>query len=112
MVADASAIGALLLTLSVEAPLVMWFAHRLQRATYRSVMAGLVPSLLTHPIAWQTWSRLSEHGFIEGIAFIETAVFLIESAVLQLVLDTTWRQAPMISLFANAASGGVGWFLL
>jgi predicted permease len=112
VVADSSAIGALGLTLAVEAPLVIWLGHRLQRSIHRSIIAGLLPSLLTHPLAWQIWSRLSPHGYIEAIALIEVAVFLIEAVVLRLLLHLTWRQALMVSMLANTASVGVGWLLL
>lgn len=104
-----SALAALGLTLAVEAPLVAWAGRRLQRTWGRVLLAGLLPSLLTHPLAWRAWERLGPQDYQQGVAIIEIAVWLVEALLLKLILRLQWRQALLLSLLANAASFAAGW---
>lgn len=105
------ALAALAMTLAVEAPLVTWAGRRWQRPWPRALLAGLLPSLLTHPLAWRAWERLGPQDYLQGVAIIEAAVWLVEALVLKLVLRLRWRQALLLSFAANAASFAAGWII-
>jgi hypothetical protein len=107
-----SAAAGLALTLAVEAPVVGWVGRRMGRTWAQVIAAGLLPSLMTHPIAWHAWSRLSPYDFVQGIAMIETAVWLVEAVLLQIVLRLKWQQSLLLSLVANAASMSLGCLIL
>lgn len=102
---------ALALTLAVEAPLVGWYGRRMGRTWRQVIAAGLLPSLVTHPIAWHAWSRLSPYDLVQGIAMIETAVWLVEALLLLIVLRLRWQQALLLSLAANVASMSLGYLM-
>lgn len=104
-----SGMSALLFTLAVEAPLVGLAGHRLGKPWMRIAAAGLLPSLLTHPLAWQAWSRLSPYDYASGVTLIEAGVWLAEAALLKILLQLQWRQALLLSLAANAASFMLGY---
>ena len=103
--------AALGLTLAVEAPLVAWVGRRLHAQWWRAIAAGLLPSLLTHPLAWRMWERLGPQDYLQGVMWIESAVWLIEAVVLKVLLPLRWWQALLLSLFVNAASFAAGWML-
>jgi hypothetical protein len=103
---------ALALTLAVEAPVVGWYGRRMGRTRGHVIAAGLLPSLVTHPIAWHAWSRLSPYDLVQGIAMIETAVWLVEAALLLILLRLKWKQALLLSLVANAASMSLACLML
>lgn len=99
---------ALGITLAVEAPLVTLVGRRLRLAWWRAIVAGLLPSLVTHPLAWRAWERLGPQDYLQGVLLIEAAVWLIEAVLLKMLLSLLWRQALLLSLFANAASFALG----
>lgn len=103
--------AALGLTLAVEAPLVAWAGRHLHQPWWRAVAAGLLPSLLTHPLAWRMWERLGPQDYPLGVILIEAAVWLVEAVLLKLLLPMRWWQTLLLSLFANAASFAVGWMI-
>lgn len=107
----ASALAALAWTLAVEAPLVAVTGWRLGKSWKQMIAAGLLPSLLTQPLAWQAWSRLSPYDYASGVTVIEAAVWISEAGLLQMLLQLQWRHALLLSLIANAASFALGYLL-
>lgn len=99
---------ALALTLAVESLVIL--AARVPWP--RVLAAALLPSLLTHPLAWRAALALPADGYLCGVLLIETAVVLVEAVVLRVVLQSTrwssWRAAFALSLLANAASYATG----
>jgi len=109
---------ALALTLAVELPLVIVRTRRgvvaagsrcgIDAAWPRLIAAGLLPSLLTHPIAWRAAAALPVAGYARGVLVIETVVVIVEAVLLRLLLRLAWREALPLALVANAASFAAG----
>lgn len=104
-----SALAAFLFTLVIEAPLVSLAGRKLHKPWARIAAAVLLPSLVTHPLAWQAWSRLSPYDYALGVTLIEAGVWLAEAMLLKFLLQLWWRQALLLSLIANAASFMLGY---
>lgn len=100
---------ALALTLAAELLVVIaWSRRRIVAAWSRLIAAGLLPSLLTHPLAWRAAAALPVAGYARGVLVIETVVVLVEAVLLRLLLRLAWREAFLLALVANAASFAVG----
>lgn len=104
-----SALAALMWTLIVEAPLAGVAGWRSGQPWKRIIAAGLLPSLLTHPLAWQAWSRLSPYDYAVGVTLIEAVVWLAEAVLLKMLLQLWWRRALLLSMVTNAASFALGY---
>ena len=111
-------VTALALTLAVELLVVIAWSRRgivaegprrgIDAAWPRLIAAGLLPSLLTHPLAWRAAAALPVAAYARGLLFIEAVVVLVEAALLRLLLRLAWREALLLALVANAASFAVG----
>lgn len=104
-----TALTALGLTLAVEAPIIALYMRRRAIPTIRIIAAGVLPSLLTQPLAWQATSWLGPDEYLQGAVLIETAVVLVEAVLLKLILPLRWLPALVLSLLANTASLLIGW---
>jgi hypothetical protein len=82
--------------------------RRIDAAWLRLIAAGLLPSLLTHPLAWRAAAALPVAGYLRGVLVIETVVVIVEAVLLRLLLRIAWREAFLLALVANAASFAVG----
>ena len=107
--------AALALTLTVELVVVLAWSrrHRPDWPWPRIIAAGMLPSLLTHPLAWHAAAALPVAGYARGVLVIEAVVVLAETVLLRLLLQRTrgrlpWREAFLLALIANAASFTVG----
>ncbi len=100
---------ALQLTLIIETAVVMTAARHWQVSWRRGLAAGIVPTMLTHPPAW--WILEETDRYWLYFIVLEVVITLIESTVLKKILRVSWRQALLLSLWANAASALVGVFL-
>lgn len=97
------------LTLAVELLVVIaWSRRRMDAVWPRLIAAGLLPSLLTHPLAWHAAAALPVAGYARGVSVIEAVVVLVEAVLLRLLLRLAWREAFLLALVANAASFAVG----
>ena len=99
------------LTLAIEAPLVALAGRLLRRPPWRLLVAGLAPSLLTHPLAWHAWTLLGPQDFDQGVLLIEALVCVAEAIMLRYLMPMPWWQAWLLSLAANVASVTTGWCL-
>jgi hypothetical protein len=114
----------LLLTLVIEAPLVLGLLVR-RCGWPRSLLVGLLASLLTHPLLWFVWSRVISHRthYTAYVASGEALVVLIEAGVFFFLAlwpaarrESPRRTSPArlagialgVSLVANFASWGTG----
>ncbi len=106
--------AALALTLGVESLVVlMWLRSAAVSVPWRRMaIAALLPSLLTHPVAWRAASALSADGYVAGLVAIETAVVLVEAAVLRALLPIDARRALVGAVAANLASFTAGLALM
>jgi hypothetical protein len=101
----------LLLTLVIEAPLVLGLLVR-RCGWQRSLVAGLLASLLTHPLLWFAWSRVlsPRTNYAAYVASGEALVVLIEAGVFLLValLPTADRRATTRDGAARLAGVALG----
>ena len=106
--------AALALTLGVESLVVlMWLRGAAVAVPWRRmVIAALLPSSLTHPLAWRAAAALSADGSVAGLVAIETAVVLVEAAVLRALLPLDARRALVVAAAANLASFTAGLALM
>lgn len=102
---------ALAWTLGLEMPVVLLGARLMSAPPGRAVLAGLVASGLSHPIAWKLALISPPDAFLLAWAAIELAVTLFEAIVLNVVMRLRWLQALALSLAANVFSAGAGWWL-
>lgn len=125
-----SQIPAMLLTLAIELPLgLLWLRwrtpalqtvgwHRLSPhgvPTRRALLALLLASTLTHPLAWWCSGQLGHTYYLQGLAIIELAVSLLEALIFAVIMPLAIAEALLLSLFLNLASlllGTLLWPLL
>ena len=105
---------ALALTLVIELP-VYAFLCRKDTTIQKSLAAGALGTLITHPLLWFLWQPTMKALFHNTAAVTPAGEFLvviIEAAVLKIVVRTLhFRTALSISLIANATSYGIGLIL-
>ncbi len=106
---------ALLLTWAIEIPLLLRFNRRQpQPRSWRyAACIGLLASGVTHPFAWRAMLVFAESPW-QALAWIETAVVLVEAALYRLLLFRSAGEglrAVWASLACNGASTLAGIFL-
>ncbi len=108
---------ALILTLSIEIPIVMaiaWLWRSRVEADWETIiMVTAAASLLTHPFAWYFNEMLiGVVRFAVRAAVLETFIVLAEMVILAVFARMAWRTALTASFVANMASFGAGlyWF--
>ena len=107
----------LALTLGIELPVVMLLL-RPRCGTWRSLLAGLLASSVTHPLLWYVWPLVvSPYHYELYVATGEVLVVVIETVVLHevalrrvdsMVRWRRWGLALAVAMAANATSFGVG----
>lgn len=103
---------ALLWTWLLELPIV-WLAGRAWRVDWRrSVLAGLLASGLSHPIAWQLALAGSEAVYRWSWYGIEIGVWGLETWILARIMGLRLKRAAGLSLLANGFSALMGRFVL
>lgn len=96
-----------LLSLAVELPLLAALLNR--NEVLRVLVAGVLATSLTHPVAWWAAGLLAPTEYTQGILVLEAVVWITESTVLRSMLPVRWSAAAAYCLFANTASATVGW---
>ena len=98
-----------LLSWVVELPLlvVMLYPYGVKRV----VLAGMVATSLTHPVAWWAAGLLAPAEYLQGILIIELVVWAAESILLRFMLPAPWIVAVACACLANMASMAVGWLI-
>lgn len=102
--------AALALTLAIEVPIVAVASRASARpvTVARAIVAAVVASAVTHPVAWWLASHLAPDEVPTGFVLIETGVALAETIPLAIGLRWSWRGAFMLSIACNAVSACVG----
>jgi hypothetical protein len=106
---QAAALG---LTLLVEAPLVLAASASAARGWPWRAAAALLPSCLTHPLAWRAAGNFGAHDYLGGLLLVELIVIGIEALLLRGLAALPLRAALPLSIAANTASVLLGWVLL
>ena len=86
---------ALLITWAIEIPLLLVFDRFVSgHWRWRALLAGLLASGITHPLAWQTMLAFYQDVPVYALwAAIEICVTLVEMAVYRALLYRQWRWA-------------------
>jgi hypothetical protein len=103
---------ALIWTYVLETPVVMAAGWFLRREIRRAVLAALLASSLSHPLAWWVATSMSPEDSAWGWYAIEAAVCCAEAPVLGRIIRLPSRWAWPLSITANAVSALVGRFVL
>jgi hypothetical protein len=99
-------------TLVLELPVVLGAGWRLGIGWRRALLAGLLASGISHPLAWAAALRMTEESYRWGWYAIELAVCVFETVILGVVMRLGKRQACGLSLAANGLSAMVGRLVL
>lgn len=102
-----SQLTALLLTLLIEAAVVLALVRRRPPGPARWLVAALCASLITHPLAWWAHGALPLPLWPRAL-LIEAVVIAIEAALYRGLAPAPWPWALGVSAAANGASFGVG----
>ena len=107
----------LALTLALELPVVVVLL-RPHCGAWRSFLAGLLASSVTHPLLWYAWPLVvSPYQYARYVATGEALVVVVETVVLHevalrrvdsMVRRRRWGLALAVATAANATSFGVG----
>lgn len=110
---DSVFLRALLVTLLVEVTtlviLTRWVLRLKDISTGQAVFAGVIASALTLPFLWFVLPGLLPGGWLVPVG--EALVWLVEAAILKVMLRVSLVQALLLSLIANALSFGAGLLL-
>ena len=98
-------------TLAVEAFVVMLATARLPVSPQRRLMAALLPSCFTHPLAWRVIGNCGAHDYAAGLYLVEVIVILVEAACLRLALKLSLPRSLLLSFATNLASLVAGWVI-
>ncbi|WP_374511010.1 hypothetical protein [Niveibacterium sp.] len=105
MPTQAAALG---VTLLIEAPIVLAATARARRGPAWRIAAALLPSCLTHPLAWHAIGNFGAHDYPTGVLLIEALVIAAEAPMLHWLAGIPWRAAFALSLLANVVSAMLG----
>ena len=103
--------AALLLTLAVEVPIVLFWVRRTEPETFdwpRVAAVAAAATLLTHPLVWYTNNALIAWPFVARAAVVETFAVVAEAVVYWRFLAQPLRRAALLSLVANGISFSIG----
>lgn len=98
-------------TLVVEMAIVTLATARLPVSPARRLAAALLPSCLTHPLAWRVIGNFGAHDYAAGLCLVEGIVILVEAICLRLALKLSLPRSLLLSFAANAASVAAGWVI-
>lgn len=96
------------LSLMVELPLLVVMLR--PNDVKRVVLAGLVATSLTHPVAWWAAGLLAPSEYSQGILLIELVVWAAESILFRFMLPAQWTVSVGCAFLANTSSMTIGWF--
>lgn len=102
-------LGALALSIAIEALVLQLVARRLEADRWRLALVAAGGTLLTHPFAWRAMLAGYEHapvGVVIGV--VEVLVSAAEAVAYRFGADLSWRRAGAASLLANATSTALG----
>ena len=103
---------ALLVTLAVEVPLVLLLTRRWHYPWGRCLVAAVLASCISHPIAWKlSWVAsvlLQSAHYGWWFVAIEFGVCFVEALLYWLVLRLCWQRTLFLSVIANATSALFG----
>lgn len=102
---------ALALTLAVEIPIVMAASARLPVSLLRRLAVAVLPSCITHPLAWRVIGNYGPHDYAAGLCLVESIVIMVEAACLCIALKLSLSKSLLLSFTANAASVALGWVI-
>ena len=100
---------ALVVTLAIEGVIVAIWTRRGNESHLRRAFAAVLPSLVTHPFAWNAIGNFGVNDYAQGLVLIEALVMSTEAIVIALVLRNTMWSALRLSITANSASALCGW---
>ena len=101
---------AYLLTLLLELPVAFVVVRVWGLSLTRAVLAALLASSLTHPLAWQTALMLvTMRPWWLVWLLIEAGVVVVEALVFRRLLRLPWSRALWLSFLVNAVSASAGW---
>lgn len=100
---------ALFWTLALELPVVLLLGRIWSIGAGRLAAAGLLASLLTHPLAWWAAGELPPDFGVVGWFAIECAVAGFEAVFYRHFLNVAWTRAFVLSFVANGLSAFAGW---
>lgn len=101
-------LAAFTLTLAIECPVVMALLARAQPSLWRRWLAGLLPSLVTHPLAWRAVHGLGPQDQWAGWAVVELVVAVVEAILITPLAGVRPRRAMLTSVCTNGLSAAVG----
>jgi hypothetical protein len=106
-------LAAFLLTVLVEAPIVVLIARRTEPDVLRLGALVLFANLATHPIVWFVITQILLVGTLSYVVVAETWAILAEAVFYAVTIGRLgWRAALAIAALANAASFLVGRLVL
>ena len=79
---------------------------------WRTALAWLLSSGLTHPFAWNAAYLLAPEAYAAGWCWIEFAVTCVEAGVFVLIMRIGVRKGLFLSVLANGFSAVAGLWLL
>lgn len=103
---------ALLWTWLLELPIILLAAWYWRISWRRALLAGMLASGVSHPVAWELALASSEQVYRWSWYAIEAGVWLLESWILGRIMGLKPVRALGLSLWANGFSALVGRFLL
>ena len=107
-----SVIITLVITILIEALLVVWFANYYSKPVSSLLLSSMLANIFTQSLLWLTLA-FSPLDYLITLIFTEICIFLIEAFILFIIFTNqlTFRQALVLSLGINLASFTIGWFI-
>ncbi len=108
-----SQFAALLLTITIEAPVVITALNGRVRPFSKLLVFAIVPTLITHPMLWAAMvNKPTMIPYHAGVVIAEALVIMAEAYILRLMSKLSFSFCIVISLIANAASAMIGSLIL
>lgn len=106
---------ALILTILTELMILILVTNLLFKKTNinkKLILSGIIPSLITLPIFWITTFLFNLESNILFIIAAEIIIAVIETLIIQKILNTTLKESLILSLLCNIASIIIGLIIL
>jgi hypothetical protein len=109
MLFDRAEFIALVISIGLESLFVICWGGFYRRDWKLLTIAATIGTLITHPILWQLFIRLSPYlSFNIRSIFLELLVALFEGIIYRMVTGYNWKTCLALSLSANLCSYSVG----
>lgn len=96
---------AFLLTLVIEAPLVVFAFRKHSRPISHLLLWSMVPSMVTHPFLWMVLSNIAfPVPYYYAVAFCEIIVVVVEALLIKFMFRASLGSSLLISFIVNLAS--------